>query len=517
MKKQYIPQTVNSKLNTELDSLVKEVLKKSDRIIPIIGDDCFVGEINGINVPLQRWLAEEMLGDEVDFEVKQKVYSDGYKGLDLLCEEYKRINGSDFPDDYKDAVITCIDAGIDENRLSLRQDIKNFLNAGRFDVIVTTCPYHILEREIAYGSKKYNVMSFAPNSIGCRSEATLELPAIYQIFGDYGYEFVFGEVQLLEFLHYLNQSGAEKGFGASPLVKYIRDKGSDNKGLALLMPIGCSNLPDWIFRFLWYPLSQSHKGGIWPNYRDEDFYKFLRKYQFKTFSAPINRLQNDNVNEDPVLNRLIFEFKNRRNYKLPGYVSTKLNVQWNDNDEWDLFISYASEDKEIVQTIYNVLTEDCGRKVWMDNRGGIMPGDNYWLAIQYGIKHSNKFLFVITESYLEKAMDKNHIYPNGKIQPTGVYQEIELIKECLKERRKDGQKGYIVPLIIEGTMVTYTDSRDGTRHINVPMENGMLEVLPKSKEYQMMQTDWLFEHIQDIVCSRDLIAIRECLIHVFGY
>ncbi len=52
------------------------------------------------------------------------------------------------------------------------------------------------------------------------------------------------------------------------------------------MPIGCSNLPDWLFRFLWYPLSQyenSHKGGIWPNYRDEDFYKFLRKYQFRTF------------------------------------------------------------------------------------------------------------------------------------------------------------------------------------------------------------------------------------------
>ena len=66
-------------------------------------------------------------------------------------------------------------------------------------------------------------------------------------------------------------------------------------------------------------------------------------------------------------------------------------------------------------------------------------------------------------------------------------------------------------------MVTYTDFRDGTRHINVPMENGMLEVLPKSKEYQMMQTDWLFEHIQDIVCSRDLIAIRESLIHVFGH
>ena len=56
MKNQYISQINNSRLNTELESLVKEVLKKSDRIIPIIGDDCFVGEINGNNVPLQSVL-----------------------------------------------------------------------------------------------------------------------------------------------------------------------------------------------------------------------------------------------------------------------------------------------------------------------------------------------------------------------------------------------------------------------------------------------------------------------------
>ena len=516
MENQLVPRANNNRLNTELQSLVKEVLKKLDRIIPIIGDDCFVGEINGTVVPLQRWLAEELLGDDVTLDVKQKIHSEGYKGLDLLFEEYKRIREIDFPDDYRDAVIACLDAGITENRLSLRKDVKDFLSAGRFDVIVTTCPYHILEREITHGGKAYHVMSFAPNSIGSRAEITLEVPTIYQIFGDYGYEFVLGEVQLLEFLHHLNQSGTEKGFGASPLVKYIRDKGSDNKGLALLMPIGCSNLPDWIFRFLWYPLSQSHKGGIWPDYRDEDFYKFLRKYQFKTFSCPTGGLQNDNENGDPVLNRLTSEIQSSRNNGIPEYASTELNVQWNDNDEWDLFVSYASEDIEIVQTIHNVLTEDCGRKVWMDNRGGIMPGDNYWAAIQYGIEHSNKFLFIITGSYLEKAMGKNTII-NGVIQPTGVYQEIELIKECLKKRRKDGQKGYVIPLIIEGTSVTYTDLQDGVKHENVPLKNGMLELLPKSKEYQMMQTDWLFEHIQDMMCSRDQTAIRECLTPVFGH
>lgn len=514
MKNQYISQTGNNRLNTELDSLVKEVLKKSDRIIPIIGDDCFVGEINGVNVPLQRWLAEEILRDEVAPEVKQKVHSDGYKGLDLLFEEYKRINGSDFPDDFKDDVIACIDAGIAENRLSLRQDVKNFLNAGSFDVIVTTCPYHILERKITYGSKTYNVMSFAPNSIGSRSEATLELPAIYQIFGDYGYEFVLGEVQLLEFLHYLNQSGAEKGFGASPLVKYIRDKGSDNKGLTLLMPIGCSNLPDWIFRFLWYPLSQSHKGGIWPNYRDEDFYKFLRKYQFKTFSSPICGLQNNNVNEDPVLNRLTEAFlKRESSVKIE---SKKLGVTWHNEEKWDVFISYASEDINIAQNVYDVLTTCCGNKVWMDRRGVIKPGENYWTAIQYGIENSNKILFIITDAYLKKAIVRHYTTAKGDIVSSGVYEEIDRIRRYFLAKEKDRLRGgYAIPLIIEGTKVMYKDEFGNEKE--ELLENGLLEKLYEKGGYEMLQTKELFEHIQDIVCSRDQNAIRESLIHVFGH
>lgn len=532
MGKQYQPTVNNDCIEKELEELVDEVIDKQDRIIPVIGDDCFVGEVNGVKVPLQQWLTDKLLGNKTRLKLKQQIYSSGFQGLDLLFEEYVRIEKVQFRNNidpfsvYKDKVKKSIKEGL--KGLSLREDVKKFLEAGEFEVIVTTCPFHILDKEVTLRGKAYNVMNFTPISSNLfmevsRAESSLKLPAIYQIFGDYsGGDFVWGEEKLLEYLHYLNQSGAEKGFGASPLVKYIKEKGSDGKGLGLLMPIGCSNLPDWIFRFLWYPLSQyvttSHQeGGIWPNYRDHNFYRFLSKYNFRTFSSPTNGLQEGNTEGDPVLNRLTDEFKDRRNNsKLQEYALTELKVQWNDNEEWDLFISYASEDREFVQTIYDVLTEDCGKKVWMDNRGGIVPGDNYWSAIKYGIEHSSKFLFVITELYLEKAMDKNHLYPDGKVQPAGVYQEIELIKECLKERRKDGQKGYAIPLIVEGTLVTYTDLT-GTKHINEPMKNGTLEQLPKSKEYQMMQTDWLFEHIQDMMCSRNPIAIKENLLSVFGH
>lgn len=509
---------MKDKQHDELESLVKEVLKRQDRIIPIIGDDCFMGySDNGdirVQVSLQQWIAEKLLGYDSTWEVINKIQCEGYRGLDILFEEYKRINEDDGFVDYKDAILSLIEDGIKANDIFLRMDVKDFLLAGKFEVIATTSPFHILENEITRRNHKYNVSSFAPISLkeSSKSEASLKLPAIYQIFGDCDGEFVAGEEDLLKFLHYLNQTDTEKGFGASQLVKYIKDKGQDNKGLGLLMPIGCSNLPNWLFRFLWYPFSQErligndkkNQGGVWHKHStDEDFYKFLRKYRFKTFSSSTDVLKEDNTIGDPVLIRLTKEFKSKGN-NLQNYASNELQVKWDDSEEWDIFISYASEDVEVAKKVYDILTVKCGKRVWMDNRGRIKAGDEYWSAIQYGIEHSQRFVFIITETYLRKAIDKNHRYESGEIEPTGVYQEIERIKQYFLLKRRDGQKGYSFPLIIEGTKVTYTDY-NGNLHIDEILKSGVLEKLPKFKEYEMLQTDFLFYHIQDLVCSIDNI------------
>lgn len=508
----------------ELEALVKEVLKKQDRIIPIIGDDCFVGYHDDCRtlIPLQQWIAEELLDTDFSDEIKCKIHSEGYRGLDILFEKYKCINEDDGFVDYKEAVISIVEKGLVEKKLFLRSDVKSFLMAGKFEVIATTCPFHILEKELVLGNKVYNVSSFAPISSqkGSKSEATLKLPSIYQIFGDCEGEFVAGEEDLLKFLHYLNQTDTEKGFGASPLVKYIKDKGQDNKGLGLLMPIGCNNLPNWLFRFLWYPFSherligsdKNNQGGVWHKYStDKNFYKFLRKYRFKTFSNSTDVLKDEQTEGDPVLVRLTKEFQGRENC-LQRYASSELQVQWEVDEEWDLFISYASEDGNIARKVYDILTKQCGKKVWMDNRGRIKLGDEYWNAIQHGIEHSHKFIFIITDSYLGKAIDKNHRYESGEVEPTGVYQEIERIKQCFLAKRRDSQKGYSFPIIIDGTRVTYTDY-NGVLHKDEILRNGVLEKLPKFKEYEMLQTDLLFHHIHDIVCTEE--SLEESLIEIF--
>lgn len=514
-----------NKQRIELEALVKEVLKRQDRIIPVIGDDCFVGYLvdnnQRIEMPLQKWIAVTILRDTAVSEI----FLEGYRGLDILFEECKRI----FEDDeygfgeFKEAVASCVEKGIKENKICLRNDVKEFLCAGKFDVIVTTTPFHILEKELNTGKNAYNVSSFAPilSKGVSRSEAVLRLPSIYQIFGDCEGDCVLGEDTLLIFLHYLNQTDTEKGYGASPLVKYIKDKGQDNKGLGVLMPIGCDNLPNWLFRFLWYPFSQnrlkgfdaSNQGGVWHKHStDEDFYKFLRKYRFKTFSGPTKELIENGSDGDPVLVRLTKELLSQKS-KLQEFASSELRVDWNENDKWDIFISYAKEDEEIAQNVYDILTKCCGKSVWMDNRGGVRPGDDYWEVIQHGIDHSQGFIFIITEIYLNKAIDKNHRYDTGEIEPTGVYQEIERIKQHFLAKRKDGQKGYSFPIIIEGTKVTYTD-HENNFHKDEILKNGVLEKLPRYKEYEMLQTEVLFYHIQDIVSTKK--NLEKNLISVFN-
>ncbi|MBO5180739.1 MAG: toll/interleukin-1 receptor domain-containing protein [Paraprevotella sp.] len=508
----------------ELEALVTLVLKKRNKIIPIVGDDCFVGSIDNeerqILVPLQQWIAEELLGDDSSSEIKCKVHSEGYRGLDILFEEYKRINKEDSYFDYKNAVISIVEKGIESNRLFLRSDVKDFLLAGKFEVIVTTCPYCILEKELMRSGRPYHVSSFAPISIQneSKSEAILELPSIYQLFGDCEGEFVGGEEDLLKFLHHLNQTDTEKGFGASQLVKYIKDKDFDNKGMGLLMPIGCNNLPNWLFRFLWYPFSyeclksndRNSQGGIWHKHcADECFYSFLRKYRFKTFSGPIEIFRNENIIGDSILVALTKEFK-KQEKEFQEYASERLQIQWKDSCDWDFFISYASEDKVVAKMVYDILTNECGKKVWMDKRGRVNWGDEYWKIIQHGIDHSQKFVFIITEAYLRKAIDKNHKYDFG-IAPTGVYQELELIKRYFLRKKLDMVHGYSYPLIVDGTKVTYTDY-NGNLHKDEILKNGILEKLPKSDEYKMLP-DVLFAGIEDFICTEE--SLEEELIRMF--
>lgn len=497
----------------ELEAIVKDVIEKRDRIIPIIGDDCFVGYLNldgqQTLVSLQEWIAVNVLNNEIESDTIREISTGGYRGLDILFDNYMRINEDCGFQEYKSSVNSCVEDGIKEKMIFLRKDIKEFLLAAKFEVVATTSPFPILENELVHVNSTYNVCSYSPAS----PKREIELPAIYKLFGDCqkDAEFVLREDELLKFLHYLNRDDASY---KCSLAKYMEDKGGEgDKTLGLLMPIGCSNLPNWLFRFLWYPFSykcltintrisqDAFSGGIWhKRSTDEDFYKFLRKSHFKTFSKSNNRLSESTFDENCVLKILTDKFQEidkgiSEEVRKRGVLGT---------DEWDIFISYASEDFEIANAVCEILTSECKKNVWFDDRK-IKPGDLYWEAIQYGIEHSHKFIFIITESYLNKAINKS----------SGVNEELKRLKYHFLRKRLDGKSGYSFPLILDGTKVAFKNNEG--EMCEIPLVNGSFETLyMKDEQFKELQepTEILFSKRQDIIF--DKWNLRENLKNIFN-
>ena len=197
--------------------------------------------------------------------------------------------------------------------------------------------------------------------------------------------------------------------------------------------------------------------------------------------------------------------------ELKEYASKELNVQWNADNTWDVFLSYASEDIDIAEKIFEVLTTRCKKRVWMDKRGGVKPGNLYWEAIQHGIEHSKTCVFVITETYLAKAIDNTHRDENGFVAPTGIFQEIDRIRLNFLSQRKDGKaRFYSFPLIQEGTKVSYTDL-DNKRHEEIELNGELLEKLHNLGGYKTLRTDALFEGVEALMFN--LTNIEDKLIN----
>lgn len=440
---------------------IEYLVKKRGSIIPIIGEKCFVAkEKNGVEVSLQEYIVEKFLPESPR---KDDLIGKGYYGMGQLLHDLdiKRTKLSEFKDKLKDRVTN--------GNIKLRENIKAFLGTGKFEVVVTTVPFKLLEKEFPRLYK--NVVCFVPSD--CHGEGRNETDALkpgslYKIFGDIEGPCVLTEKDLLHYLHQLNNPNSEQGNGAVPLVRYI-----GNKNNSLLMPIGCDDLPNWIFRFLWYPLSnplqEDYVGGIWyENVGGEDFKQYLNDYNFKIFD-------NQSIsNEDSIF----FDFANEMAKGVKEH-ALAMEVAWSYSG-WDYFISYKKEDADLANAIYEIL-KGKGKEVWLDNRN-INVGDKYWKAIQYGIENSERCIFVITNKYIQQANRRKN--EDGSI--SGVFHEIELIN---KYGNKDVPR-YAIPLIkknekvlIEGNLKALT--------VN------LLADLYDKPGYEVLRTEELFKDTEN--------------------
>ena len=398
----------------EENEFIEEFIEHKKNIVPIVGDKSFVckWEKNGVKTEgtLQNYIMHHLLEERIPKEIEN---ASGYYKMTLLREEM-RIGNADF----MKKVTRIVNHGVNKNEIILRTEIETFLNTGRFDVIVTTSPFNILKSKLEYD---YNLEVFRPKT-EVKLEEKLKVPTIYQIFGDSASgDAVLCEDELLYFLHYLQMNTNEKGIGPYKLINYLKQE-----GFKYLFPIGWDkeSLPNWLFRFLWYPISplgmelttKSASGGYWYSEYNDAFETFLKNecfdYLKKGEIGILAKLTKEMLNADGT---------NTDNLRRHG-------VGLNSEGKWKYFLSYAKEGNEIpasIKALYDYLENKTGKgTVWLDAR--IEVGENYWDVIKYGLINSENWILAITNEYLDKLANP---FRDGAW--TGVYTELHDIMQAL--------------------------------------------------------------------------------------
>ena len=443
--------------------IISDMVKKRNTIVPVIGEDTIVYRDKGTGreIPFQEFVLNEFQKKYPHVEVSDTdvpaMKSRGYYGLSLMSQYYE----SRFLDDYMGFV--------NDNRfcIRLKDEVLNFLVAFDFPVIITTVCFDIIEQQLRNKIERYQSVWYKPE----KKNDIMPTKCVYHIFGQatFGSKWVYDEDMLLKFLLAHNS----KDYGATGLTEHLKEH--EKK----LFVLGC-NLPNWLFRFLWQPTQDERSTnmkttqGYWINKEkpEDSFENFLKK---KNFSA------DEQVKEILVDATKQLQEEQQRE-------AEERSSQIDAEEHFDVFISYASEDRQIATTIFEAL-KNMNVKAWFDDRGKgeITPGSPYWEKIKNGIKHSAHYMPIITGKWMEKMTSTS-----------SLKEETLMVKDWLAECRKSDsavqlKSNYSIPVIVSGS--EYNEVEITNSYIE---QFGSMNVLPKS----------LFFHI-------DMISFDEKNVSVF--
>jgi hypothetical protein len=77
-------------------------------------------------------------------------------------------------------------------------------------------------------------------------------------------------------------------------------------------------------------------------------------------------------------------------------------------DDWDLFISHASEDKDDLARPLAQSLEQAGLKVWFDDFT-LRIGDSLSRSINYGLAHSKYGIVIISKHFIAKEWPQKEL------------------------------------------------------------------------------------------------------------
>lgn len=368
----------------EVDDLVDTLwgLIRRKVLVPVICGDMFeyvdpiTNEVQNLHSFMMERVINRLLKKRIPLVMTEKeledIVSKGYFGTSVLENKANR----DIAEEMFKAVVER-DNNIYEN-IGLKPEVKAFLDTCQFPLIVTTCCFPIIEKELGADYQSYW------SHIETKNDRPLPEYCIYHVFGEAKPEspnWVYNEKQMLRFVRSANTSE----YALSNLSSII-DSQTSHKTLLILG----NDCPDWLFRFILPPIYggdvYDDKKGYYMNDKshetDDGLRHFLHDIKFEKESQMVRVL--DNIT---------------RNYgsdKPVGCVSH--------HKKHDIFISYRSADKDKLEKLIQRLEEDHdGVKldIWYDKKpeNGIKDG-HYWEKIIKEMKDSAYFVPFITENFM---------------------------------------------------------------------------------------------------------------------
>lgn len=350
-----------------MPNFTDQLKNELNRIVPIVCDDMFEYVKSEEDSPIS-------LKEFISMRLEPDAYSELYDTLKdkfyYGISQYEKKNDAN----YSSFIYNAVKEAVDNGRIRVKECVREFLVKGKFPLIITTFAFPVIEEclkkelEDTFKSIYYNIdaRNDLPMVFGKRYSHY-----IYHIFGGERHDrWVYNEQTLLQYMYALQNAD----IGAKNLASYICP--TDNV-MRLLLVMG-SILPDWLFRFLVYPIYKDNLnvGGFWISAQDteEELKDFLLRNKYK--------FPETNNNFPDILHKAIVE------------------REVNKISEHRIFVSYKrdDDDKRIGRVIE--LLRLYGQ-VWIDLEKVADAGNPYWANIKEGIKKCDVFIPLVTDKYKE--------------------------------------------------------------------------------------------------------------------
>lgn len=367
--------SLNKLKEREWNKLLNRI--ENEEVILILGDELSMLRIKGEQILVRDYLLDQLvetLNDE-EADTSKRIKRDDVTSFSDISYESMKRDWQKIPSDpYTETteILSNLSPTLYET-----ETLRKLLSIDKFKTILTTSfddiVYNVLKD--IYEDDSLLRLEYVKRTNGQDIPLKTDKRVLYHMFGKASsvrHSFVLSEDDLLEFIHFwMNESYRPKELANRLSDKYI-------------LVIGC-NFPNWLFRFFFHSIkyrpeqkSEYQENGLLADHDlDPELVSFLRRMETSVHEDAISFIEE------------LYERWQKRSCQKP------IVAEEDKAEEYEAFISYASEDYDTVAEIVATFRDLGYNKIWFDKKN-LKGGDKYEKLIKYKIEKAKVFIPVLS-------------------------------------------------------------------------------------------------------------------------